>query len=211
MAEKGGLFVISAPSGAGKTTVCQRALESIPGLAYSISHTTRPPRYGEKNGTHYFFVSEDDFGRMRDQGDFLEWAIVHGNYYGTARKQINDCLESGKDILLDIDVQGARKVRDQISDAILIFILPPSWEALEARLKKRQSDDEEALRLRLANARDEVKAIREYDYIIINKDLEEAVSNFTAVVRAERCHRSRVIPSLNWLFTMSAKSRQGGL
>ncbi len=193
------MFVISAPSGAGKTTVCQRALETVPDLAYSISHTTRPPRYGEKDGIDYFFVSEDEFCRMKDQRDFLEWAFVHGNYYGTARKQISDCLESGKDILLDIDVQGARQVRDQISDAILIFILPPSWEVLEERLKKRQSDDEEALRLRLANARGEVKAIREYDYIIVNDDLEEAVNDLTCIVQAERCRRSRVVPSLNWL------------
>jgi guanylate kinase len=192
------LFVISAPSGAGKTTVCHRVLESIPYLAYSISHTTRPPRYGEKDGVDYFFVSEDEFLRMRERGDFLEWALVHNNYYGTAKRQISDCLGSGKDILLDIDVQGARQVRDQLSEAILIFILPPSWEVLEERLGKRQSDDEDALKLRMANARNEVRAVREYDYIIINDDLDEAVRNFKAIVQAERCRRSRVIPSLNW-------------
>jgi len=195
---KGSLFVISAPSGAGKTTVCHRVLESIPDLAYSISHTTRPPRYGEKDGVDYFFVSEDEFLRMRERGDFLEWALVHNNYYGTAKRQISDCLGSGKDILLDIDVQGARQVRDQLSEVILIFILPPSWEVLEERLGKRQSDDEEALKLRMANARNEVRAVREYDYIIINDDLDEAVRNFKAIVQAERCRRSRVIPSLNW-------------
>jgi guanylate kinase len=192
------LFVISAPSGAGKTTVYHRVLESIPDLAYSISHTTRPPRYGEKDGVDYFFVSEDEFLRMRERGDFLEWALVHNNYYGTAKRQISDCLGSGKDILLDIDVQGARQVRDQLSEVILIFILPPSWEVLEERLGKRQSDDEEALKLRMANARNEVRAVREYDYIIINDDLDEAVRNFKAIVQAERCRRSRVIPSLNW-------------
>ncbi|MDP2799967.1 MAG: guanylate kinase [Deltaproteobacteria bacterium] len=198
MPGKGSLFVISAPSGAGKTTVCHRVLESIPDLAYSISHTTRPPRYGEKDGVDYFFVSEDEFLRMRERGDFLEWALVHNNYYGTAKRQISDCLGSGKDILLDIDVQGARQVRDQLSEVILIFILPPSWEVLEERLGKRQSDDEEALKLRMANARNEVRAVREYDYIIINDDLDEAVRNFKAIVQAERCRRSRVIPSLNW-------------
>lgn len=199
MPGKGSLFVISAPSGAGKTTVCHRVLESIPDLAYSISHTTRPPRYGEKDGVDYFFVSEDEFLRMRERKDFLEWALVHNNYYGTAKRQINDCLGSGKDILLDIDVQGARQVRDQLSEAILIFILPPSWEVLEERLRKRQSDDEEALKLRMANARNEVRAVREYDYVIINDDLDEAVRNFTAIVQAERCRRSRVVPLLNWL------------
>jgi guanylate kinase len=196
---KGSLFVISAPSGAGKTTVCHRVLESIPDLAYSISHTTRPPRYGEKDGVDYFFVSEDEFLRMREREDFLEWALVHNNYYGTAKRQISDCLGSGKDILLDIDIQGARQVRDQLSEAILIFILPPAWEVLEERLRKRQSDDEEAFKLRMANARNEVRAIREYDYIIINDDLDEAVRNFKAIVQAERCRRPRVIPSLNWL------------
>ena len=199
MPGKGSLFVISAPSGAGKTTVCHRVLESIPDLAYSISHTTRPPRYGEKDGVDYFFVSEDEFLRMRERKDFLEWALVHNNYYGTAKRQINECLGSGKDILLDIDVQGARQVRDQLAEAILIFILPPSWEVLEERLRKRQSDDEEALKLRMANARSEVRAVREYDYVIINDDLDEAVRNFTAIVQAERCRRSRVVPSLNWL------------
>lgn len=199
MPGKGSLFVISAPSGAGKTTVCHRVLESIPDLAYSISHTTRPPRYDEKDRVDYFFVSEDEFLRMRERGDFLEWALVHNNYYGTAKRQIRECLGSGKDILLDIDVQGARQVRDQLSEAILIFILPLSWEVLEERLRKRQSDDEEALKLRIANARNEVRAIREYDYIIINDELDEAVRNFKAIVQAERCRRSRVIPSLNWL------------
>lgn len=199
MSRRGSLFVISAPSGAGKTTICQRALESIPDLAYSISHTTRAPRYEEKDGIDYFFVSKDDFDRMRKQGDFLEWAEVHGHHYGTAKKQISECLESGKDILLDIDVQGARLVRDLISDAILIFILPPSWEVLEERLRKRQSDDEEALRLRLANACDEIRAIREYDYIVINNELEEAVRDLAAIVQAERCRRARVISSIDWL------------
>ncbi len=196
---KGSLFVISAPSGSGKTTVCHRVLESMPDLAYSISHTTRPPRYGEKDGVDYFFVSEDEFLRMRKRGDFLEWALVHNNYYGTARSQISDCLGSGKDVLLDIDVQGARQVRDQLSEAILIFILPPSWEVLEERLRKRQSDDEETLKLRIANARSEVRTVREYDYIIINDDLDEAVRNLTAIVQAERCRRSRVIPSFKGL------------
>lgn len=199
MPGKGSLFVISAPSGAGKTTVCHRVLESMPDLAYSISHTTRPPRYGEKDGVDYFFVSEDEFLRMRKRGDFLEWALVHNNYYGTARRQISDCLGSGKDILLDIDVQGARQVRDQLSEAILIFILPPSWEVLEERLRKRQSNDEETLKLRIANARSEVRAVREYDYIIINDDLDEAIRNLTAIVQAERCRRPRVIPSFKGL------------
>jgi guanylate kinase len=179
-------------------------LESIPDLAYSISHTTRPPRYGEKDGVDYFFVSEDEFLRMRERKDFLEWALVHNNYYGTAKRQLSDCLGSGKDILLDIDIQGARQVRDQLYEAILIFILPPSWEVLEERLRKRQSDDEEALKLRMANARNEVRAIREYDYIIINDELDEAVRNFKAIVQAERCRRSRVIPSLNWLSIVSS-------
>lgn len=196
---KGSLFVVSAPSGSGKTTVCQRALEDLPDLAYSISHTTRPERYGEKNGVDYFFVSRDEFVTMMDQGEFLEWAVVHGHYYGTAKKQIEGCLGTGKDILLDIDVQGARQVRDKIREAILIFIVPPSFEVLEERLRRRQSDNEEAIRLRLNNARTELKAIREYDYIIINDDLEDAVKKFSAIVLADRSRRSRVINSLTWL------------
>ncbi len=196
---KGGLFVISAPSGSGKTTVCHRVLETVPDLAYSISHTTRPPRHREKDGADYFFVGEEAFNRMRDQGQFLEWAHVHDHFYGTARKQIERCRESGKDILLDIDVQGARQVRDKVPDAVLIFILPPPFEVLEERLRRRQSDDEEAIKTRLANARTEVEAIREYDYIIVNDNLEEAVRDFTAVIQAERCRRSRVMAALKWL------------
>lgn len=196
---KGSLFVISAPSGSGKTTVCQRALEAIPDLAYSISYTTRSPRSTEKDGVDYVFVSSDEFTKMRERGEFLEWALVHGHYYGTSKKQIDECLHSGRDILLDIDVQGARKVRDGIPDAVLVFILPPSFEVLEERLRRRQSDEEEAIRKRLANAHDEINAIREYDYIIINDDLEDAVKKFTSIIQAERCRRHRMLPVLSWL------------
>ncbi|MFH1146367.1 MAG: guanylate kinase [Pseudomonadota bacterium] len=196
---KGSLFVISAPSGSGKTTVCQRTLEATPDLAYSISYTTRRSRSNEKDGVDYVFLSDEKFTEMREHGEFLEWALVHAHYYGTSKKQIDECLSSGRDILLDIDVQGARKVRDSMPDAVLVFILPPSFEILEERLRRRQSDEEEAIRRRLANARDEIKAIREYDYIIINDDLDDAVRKFTSIIQAERCRRHRMLPFLDWL------------
>ena len=147
--EKGDLFVISAPSGAGKSTLCHRLMEETPGVAFSVSHTTRAPRKGEVDGVDYHFVSKEQFMHMVEQEEFLEWAEVHGNCYGTSRSAVTAMLENGQDVLLDIDVQGAMQVRDVFPESVLIFILPPSLQVLERRLRNRGTDTEETIRLRL--------------------------------------------------------------
>ncbi len=192
--EQGDLFVISAPSGAGKTTVCERILQEVPGIAFSVSHTTRPPRTGEVHGKDYYFVSRDVFLDMVAHGDFLEWAEVHENYYGTSKKEVFTRLEAGQDVLLDIDVQGARQVKEKLPQAVMIFILPPSLAVLEERLKKRGTEDPERLRLRLENAVKEIQAAGEYEFVVINDDLVQAVDDLKAIIRARRLRPQRVLP-----------------
>jgi len=191
MAE-GTLFVVSAPSGAGKTTLCNRLLAADEGLRYIVSHTTRPPRPGEVNDRDYSFVDREAFRRMVEAGAFAEWAEVHGNFYGTSLERLRSALARGHDVLLDIDVQGARQIRRSGLPAVLVFILPPSLEALEARLRGRGSDDEETVRRRLRNARDEIAALPEYDYVVVNDDLETAFESLRAVVLADRCRVARL-------------------
>ncbi len=189
---RGNLFVISAPSGAGKTTILRELFARVSNLAFSVSHTTRPPRAGEKNGRDYHFVSREEFMAMREQGAFLEWAEVHGNLYGTSRKAVEEELGKGIDIFLDIDVQGARQIRAMTgSKAIFLFIAPPSWQELEKRLRGRGTDQEETIRLRLNNARKEMEDAALYDYLVINDRLEEATQMLTAVILAERCRARR--------------------
>ncbi len=191
--ERGDLFVISAPSGAGKSTLCHRLIEETPNVGLSVSHTTRSPRRGEVDGVDYHFVSKEEFMNMVDQGEFLEWAKVHDNFYGTSRLSVMPMIEAGQEVLLDIDVQGAMQVRKSIPEAILIFILPPSLEILEQRLRNRGTDSEETIKLRLKNARSEMAAAPSYDYIIINDDLIRAVGDLQSIVLARRCTASRVL------------------
>ncbi len=191
--ERGDLFVISAPSGTGKSTLCHRLMEETPNVGFSVSHTTRPPRRGEVDGVDYYFISEEEFMNMVDQGGFLEWAKVHDNLYGTSRASVMSMIEAGQDVLLDIDVQGAMQVRKAIPEAILIFILPPSLEILEQRLRNRGTDSEETIRLRLKNARSEMATAHRYDYIIVNDDLIRAVGDLQSIVLARRCTASRVL------------------
>ncbi len=187
----GTLLVISAPSGAGKTTILRRILAEVPAVSFSISHTTRPPRTGEQHGRDYYFVSESEFEVMRDDDAFLEWARVHDNYYGTSRKAVEAILEQGRDVLLDIDVQGAAQLRQRISDAVLIFIAPPSLAELENRLRGRGTDSEAVIELRLRNARQEMERIAEYDHLVINDNLDEAVDMVRAVILAVRSRHLR--------------------
>ncbi len=184
---RGLVLVVSAPSGAGKTTLCRKLLATDPEISFSVSYTTRRPRPKEKNGVDYFFVDENTFQKMINQGLFLEWAWVHGHFYGTAQKQVEEALTSGRDVLLDIDVQGALQVRQRLGrDAVLVFILPPSLEELERRLRARGTEEEEILKRRLAAAKEEIAKANEFDYLVLNDHLEEAFSNFYAILIAER-------------------------
>ncbi|HCC55639.1 MAG TPA: guanylate kinase [Desulfobulbaceae bacterium] len=189
---RGKLFVISAPSGAGKSTLLKRLLIEVPNLAFSVSHTTRAPRPGESNGREYHFVDHPTFTGMCANQAFLEWAEVHGNLYGTSRAAIEAQQAKGIDVFLDIDVQGARQLREQqLPGAIFLFITPPSWTELERRLRGRGTDAEETVQLRLNNARREMEAADLYDYLVINDRLDEAVEVLRAVIIAERCKARR--------------------
>lgn len=189
--ERGILFVISSPSGGGKGTLIRRILTHLPRLGYSVSWTTRAPRQGEANGRDYHFVTPEEFEAARERGEFLEWAIVHGHLYGTSLKVVERELAAGRDIVLEIDVQGAAIVRRTGIEAVSIFILPPSFEILRRRLIGRQSENSEALAVRLQNSRGEVEHYREFDYVVLNDDVERAATQLAAIVYAERARRSR--------------------
>ena len=182
----GRLFIISAPSGAGKTTLTRMLLAADPSIRLSISHTTRAPRPGEANGREYHFVPVADFEAMRDAGDFLEWAHVHGNYYGTSKRWIIEQRAAGSDVLLEIDWQGAQQVRQVFPDAVGIFVLPPSVDELRRRLVGRGQDSEEVIARRVAAAKAEIAHVNEFDYVIINNDLARALDELKTVVGAAR-------------------------
>lgn len=184
--------VVSAPSGAGKTTLCREVRSLLPDLAYSVSYTTRAPRPGEADGKDFHFVPEPVFSAMRDRGEFAEWAVVHRNLYGTASGTLETALAAGLDILLDIDTQGARQLRARYPEAVAVFIIAPSMVELEQRLRERQSDAPQEIARRLKRAREEMETWREYDYLIVNRDLKEAVDQLAAVIQAERCRTNRL-------------------
>jgi guanylate kinase len=185
------LFVVSAPSGTGKTTVVERLVETMAGLALSRSYTSRQARPGEQDGVDYNFVSRQAFEQMAARGEFLEWADVFGNLYGTGRLETEQRLTSGADLVLVIDVQGARQVRARLADTVGIFVLPPSFAALERRLRGRSKDPEAAIVRRLDTAREEVSAVVEYDYVVVNDELDRCVAEIAAIVTAERARRAR--------------------
>lgn len=185
------LLIISSPSGAGKTTLTARLLAEVKGLTFSISHTTRKPRPNETNGKEYHFVSRDEFERLIDQGAFLEWAEVHGNLYGTSKAEI-ERRKGDRGIVFDIDHQGARQIKCAAPDAVAVFILPPSMEVLEQRLRGRASEDEETVQRRFAVAKEEIAHYGLFDYVLVNAELEEATRQLTSVFLAEECRRSRV-------------------
>ena len=183
---RGLLFVVSAPSGTGKTTVVEQLVRIVPDLALSRSYTSRPARHGETDGVDYNFVSRARFEAMVAADDFLEWADVFGNLYGTCASDVERELARGHDIVLVIDVQGARQVRMRYANTVGVFVLPPSFEVLERRLRGRSKDPEEAMQRRLRTARNEVAAFAEYDYVIVNDELEACVDRLRAIVLAER-------------------------
>lgn len=183
---RGNIFVVAAPSGGGKSTLVNALLAEDPLVRLSISHTTRAPRPGEQNGREYHFTDIPTFEAMLARGEFLESAYVHGNYYGTGQAWIESVRASGHDILLEIDWQGAQQVRRLYPEAVGIFILPPSMAELERRLRGRGKDSDEVIRKRLANAADEISHVAEFDYVIINKDFDEARRDLSAIVRAAR-------------------------
>ncbi len=194
---KGIMFIISAPSGAGKTTLCHELLNTCSGLNISVSYTTRNPREGEIDGIHYFFVSEKEFNDMIKAGEFLEWAKVHGNLYGTSKIKIKEILAQGFDVLLDIDVQGGRLIKEKIKDSVMVFILPPSMKLLEERLRGRMSDSEETILQRIKKSKDEIREYKYYDYVIVNDALQEAVIQLKSLILAERLRVSRA--NNNWI------------
>jgi guanylate kinase len=193
IARRGLMLVLSSPSGAGKTTICRKLRDSDPGLEMSVSHTTRPARNGERDGTDYHFVDRETFGRLRDQGEFLEWAVVFDHFYGTARKPVEAALAAGRDVLFDVDWQGAASLRDKARDDVVsVFILPPTAADLERRLTERAQDAPEIVRRRMLGASNEIQHWREYDYVVINHDLDRSVETVRAILAAERSRRSRL-------------------
>jgi guanylate kinase len=186
------VFIISAPSGSGKTTLVSRLLASLPGLMFSVSYTTRKPRGDEVDGRSYRFVSRPDFEAMIARGEFLEWAEVFGNYYGTHRGILEEAQAQGKDLVLDIDVQGARQLRSRIPEAVSVFILAPSRQILEHRLRARGEDREDVIERRLRDAAEEIRNYSRYDYVLINRDLDDSATTLNAIVRAERVRRIRI-------------------
>ena len=189
---RGNVFVVSAPSGAGKSTLTQRLLNTLPDLVFSVSTTTRPPRPGEVDGKDYFFVSDERFDQMIREDGFVEWVEVYGRRYGTGRAWLDGMLATGKDVLLDIETKGAQALRKAIPDACMIFILPPSAASLEARLRSRGKDSDEQIRIRLDYARHEMERYPDYDYLVMNGDLDAGYRAFESIILAARATRARM-------------------
>jgi guanylate kinase len=190
---EGVLFVVSAPSGAGKTSLCRAVTDSLENIRHSISYTTRKPRPGEIDGRDYYFVNSVRFQEMIHAGDFAEWAEVHSNFYGTSRRVLDDMRSEGIDVILDIDTQGARQIRAKYETrAIFIFIMPPSLEILEERLRNRKSDHESEIKKRMQRALDEIKDHIKYDYVVVNRDFDRALVELRSIITAERC-RTKLI------------------
>jgi len=187
--ERGLVFVISAPSGTGKTTLVRRVMEQLPDLHFSVSYTTRYPRSNEQEGEDYYFVSSSVFQKMVERGEFLEWAKVLGNCYGTTLASVNQLASKGMDLILDIDTQGAKKVMEKMDQTILIYILPPSLEALRERLVERGLDSPEMIQLRLASARKDMEEAHWYHYLIVNEKIDDAIEKLKAIIIAERCRK----------------------
>jgi guanylate kinase len=195
------IFIISAPSGSGKSTLVSKVLQRDHGLRFSVSYTTRRPRGREKPGESYVFISRAEFEERVERGEFLEHAEVFGNYYGTHRSILEQAQQQGKDLVLDIDVQGARQLRSRIPDAVTVFILPPSRDILEQRLRTRSEDPEEVIHRRLRDAADEIRNYKQYDYILVNHRLEESVDTLASIIKAERIRRIRMEDQIKPILT----------
>ncbi len=183
------VFIISAPSGSGKSTLVGHLMHRVPNLRFSVSYTTRQPRGQEKDGTEYYFISRDQFQARIFRKEFLEYAEVFGNYYGTHESELIKARAEGYDLILDIDVKGARQLRERVPEAVSIFILPPSRQVLEQRLRSRSQDTEEVIARRLKEAVDEIRDYSQYDYVLVNEDVESSVENLVAIVNANRSRR----------------------
>lgn len=204
--EKGLLFIVSAPSGAGKTTLCREVVKQLPGLRHSVSYTTRKPRPGEVDSRDYFFLDEGGFRKKIERGEFLEWAEVHGHLYGTCWDQVMARGEQGMDLILDIDAQGAMQLKKKEIEGVYIYILPPSFEVLKARLMERRSDAPDEINRRLRKAREEIWSYREYYYLIINDDVKRAMTELQAVIIAERIRMKRM--NFSWIEETFIKNKE---
>ena len=210
MARRGLMYVLSSPSGAGKTTLSRRLLKSDPWIYLSISVTTRAKRPGERHGRDYFFIDKKKFAAMKRKGELLEWAVVFGNYYGTPRKPITKALASGRDVLFDIDWQGTQQLREKApSDLVSVFILPPSVPQLEKRLRTRAQDPKSVIRQRMSKASDEMSHWAEYDYVIVNRKLSLAFSELRAILISERLRRQRQPGLSNFVRKLQSQLRRG--
>ena len=192
--------MVSAPSGAGKTSLCRAITDSLENLTHSVSYATRKPRPGEIDGRDYHFVSPERFQDMIRDGDFAEWAEVHSNLYGTSRRVLDDMVGKGIDVILDIDTQGAKQIKQKYKDAIYVFIMPPSFDVLEERLRNRNSDKEDEIKKRMRRAHEEIKDYTMYDYLVVNHDFDRALTELRSIVTAERC-RTRFVDS-TWIEAM---------
>jgi guanylate kinase len=205
--QRGLLLVVSSPSGAGKTTLCHRLIDEFPNIVFSVSYTTRPIRRGEEEGTDYHFVDEPTFGKMVEDGEFAEWAEVHGHRYGTTVEAVRQALEGGRHVLFDIDYQGGRQIKAKFEkDAVLVFVLPPSLDELEARLRKRATDAPDVIERRLKKAHDELKQYGLYEFLIVNDELPRAYDRLRAIYLASQCTADRLGPAAE-LLVKEAESR----
>lgn len=198
--EKGILIVLSGPSGVGKGTVCKALRQCTPDLVYSVSATTREARAGEVEGVNYFFKTKEQFQQLIDDDQMLEWAEYVGNYYGTPRKFVEDTIDSGKDIILEIEVQGALKVKQKFPQGVFIFLLPPSLDELESRIVGRGTESEESIRSRMSIAMDEIRLMEHYDYAIVNDRVDNACSKIQSIIVAEHCRKEKVVNKIKqWM------------
>lgn len=198
--DKGLIIVVSAPSGTGKSTICRRLLAACPEIKFSVSLTSRTPRPNEINGKDYHFISHEDFQRRIDEGEFVEWVENYGQFYGTSVKVINNVLNHGKDLLLDIEPRGAKAIKEQFPDAVFVFVLPPSPDELLKRLKKRGHESQEAIKIRFSQSNSELKEVLWYDYTIFNEDLETAVFQMISIYHAEKCKTIRLCGKIDRVF-----------